>query len=144
MVVLALALVWCAPGAHVEVRSGSAAADGGTSGQHSPGSADPSSVAPASDGEVCAVRDAIAAALRASSEDWAAGLAEETAAASCSLEPDGTARIGPWSMSACTGDCALQFLYRRAGAQVPAYAARVERTDQGFACTDLGQFLVMP
>ena len=83
--------------------------------------------APTSDAEVCAVREAIVAALRASAEPWASGLADRTEGAPCALA-GGSPTIGQWSMNPCEGECAtLRFLWREPGAQVPAHAAEVVR-----------------
>lgn len=105
--------------------------------------------APRSTAEVCAVREAIVAALRSSAEPWAAPIAERTAGAPCALEPDGTARIGNWSLRACAEGCesltSMRFVWREAGAQTPSYAAEVVReAGGGFRCTLLGQYLVQP
>lgn len=148
MGVLAGVLVSCVPAGQVEVRYGDSDEtagdpDVGTAG----GPVAPARGAPTTEEEVCAVRDAITATLRGSTEDWAAAVADETAAATCSLDADGTARIGSWTMVPCDEDCdgtPLRFIYRREGAQVPSYAAQVEREGGGYTCTDLGQFMVVP
>lgn len=102
---------------------------------------------PRSDAEVCEVREAIVAALRASAEPWAAPIAERTADAPCGLEPDGTARIGGWSLRACVEGCeslsSMRFVWREGGAETPSYAAEVVREPGGaFRCAMLGQYLV--
>lgn len=100
-----------------------------------------------SNDEVCAARDAVVAALEASTEDWTAAIADETRDAPCHLNEAGGAAFGPWSMTACTADCdtrPMRFLYRREGRQVPSYAAEVVRRGGELSCTDLGQFLVAP
>ena len=97
--------------------------------------------------EVCDVRRAIVTALRASTEEWAGTLADETEGVVCELDTDGTAQIGPWTMAACHDDCegrSLRFLYRREGAQVPTFAAEVVRRNQGFSCINLAQFMIVP
>jgi hypothetical protein len=104
---------------------------------------------PRSDGEVCAVREAIVAALRASVEPWAAPIAERTAGAPCAVEPDGSARIGAWSLRACVEGCeslqSFRFVWREPEAQTPSYAAEVVReASGGFRCTLLGRYLVQP
>lgn len=108
----------------------------------------PPSGPPRSDEEVCAVRQVIVEALRASSEPWAAGLAERTESAPCTLDPDGTARIGGWSLRPCEADCetmtTMRFVWREDGVETPSHAAQVERDENGFQCTDLGQYLVIP
>lgn len=102
---------------------------------------------PRSDDEVCAVRQAIVAALRASAEPWASSLAGRTDGAPCALEPDGTARIGGWSLRACVEGCesltSMRFVWREEGVQTPSYAAEVVREGAaGFRCAMLGQYLV--
>jgi hypothetical protein len=104
---------------------------------------------PRTGGEVCAVREAIVAALRASAEPWAQGLVDVTAGAPCALEPDGTARIGSWSLRACVEGCeslsSMRFVWREPGAQTPSYAAEVVREGEGgFRCAMLGRYLVQP
>ncbi len=99
------------------------------------------------DADVCAARDAIVSALRASTEDWAAGVADETEGAQCDVDDGGVVQFGPWTSVPCTSDCddrPMRFLYRREGNQVPSYAAEVVRRGTDFDCTNLGQFLVVP
>jgi hypothetical protein len=147
MALLLLLATSCVAEAQVEVR---VSGDGGTS--STPDPALPTEPVAASGGalspdEVCEVRDAIVAALRESAEVWASALADETAGADCRLAEDGTAHIGLWRITACVEECdgqPLRALYRAAGSQVPSYAAEVVRQGEGFLCTDLGQFMVVP
>lgn len=108
----------------------------------------PPSGPPRSDAEVCAVRQSIVDALRASSEPWAPGLADRTQGAPCLLEEDGTARIGGWSLRPCEADCeevtTMRFVWREEGVETPSHAAQVERDENGFRCTNLGLFLIIP
>jgi hypothetical protein len=38
----------------------------------------------------------------------------------------------------------MRFVWREEGVDTPSHAARVERDENGFRCTDLGQYLVIP
>ncbi len=90
-----------------------------------------------------AIRGALAAAIEASDSDEMKELTKNTATTPCTIDDNGTARIGLWVQWDTDGP-GLRFVWRRAGTYGPAFFAEVENSPDGWVVADLGPMHISP
>jgi hypothetical protein len=90
-----------------------------------------------------AIREVLAAAIESSDSEEMKELTANTATTPCTLDEDGTARIGLWVLWPTDGP-ELRFVWRRAGTYGPAFSAEVEKKPDGWTVTSLGPMHISP
>ena len=89
------------------------------------------------------IREAIASGIEASDSEEMRSLTGNTATTSCTIDENGTARIGLWVLWKSDGP-GLRFVWRRAGTYGPAFVAHLEKGPDGWVLTSLGPFHISP